>query len=86
MGESMIPDTYEITNTTIEPNSITVAAPQDVLDNINELYLESIDVSGRTKSFSEFAQIKLPTGVTSVDGINVVTFNIDIHEKMLRLI
>lgn len=85
MGESMIPDTYEITNTTIEPNSITVAAPQDVLDNINELYLESIDVSGRTKSFSEFAQIKLPTGVTSVDGINVVTFNIDIHEKNATL-
>ncbi len=85
MGESMIPDTFEITNTTIEPSSVTIAAPQDVLDNINELYLESIDVSGRTKSFSEFVQIKLPTGVTSVNGINVVTFNIDIHEKNTML-
>ena len=48
---------YAISEITIQPNEITVAASQDILEDISELLIEPISVEGQKQSFSARAQI-----------------------------
>lgn len=48
---------YAITEISIQPEAITVAAEQSLLDGISELLLEPVDVEGLSQSFSARAKV-----------------------------
>lgn len=52
-----VADGYTISEITIQPETITVAAEQSLLDGINELLLEPVSVEGLSQSFSARARV-----------------------------
>lgn len=50
---------YEVSSITIQPENITVAADQELLDGISELKIEPVSVDGMDQSFSATARIPL---------------------------
>lgn len=54
-----VADGYTITDISIQPDSITVAANQSLLDGINELQIVPVDVEGQSQSMVARAEISL---------------------------
>ena len=48
---------YEVTSVTIQPEAVTVAADQELLDNLTELLIQPVDVSGLSQTFSQRTRI-----------------------------
>ncbi|MDF2677156.1 MAG: hypothetical protein K0Q97_1473 [Bacillota bacterium] len=59
-------DGYNVTNVTVSPNKIKIAAPQDVLNKISELELEVLDVTGVNKN------VVLTKHILNTDGLFII--------------
>ena len=75
-----VADGYVITDISIQPESITVAADQSLLDGISELLIEPVDVEGQSQSIAARASIALLSDFRSVSAEQVYV-NITIAEE-----
>ena len=75
-----VADGYVITDITIQPESITVAADQSLLDGINELLIEPINVEGQSQSMIARASIALLSDFRNVSAEQVYV-NITVAEE-----
>lgn len=76
---------YEIVSTAINPGSITVAAPQETLDELSEsVYLEPILLSGLTTGTNtmRLSLLGLPAGTTMLTDNNFI-LSIEVVEKII---
>lgn len=71
---------YAISNITVQPESITVAAEQELLDGISELLIEPVSVEGASQSFSARAKISLLSDFENVSAEQVYV-NVTIQEE-----
>lgn len=71
---------YEITDISIQPDTVTVAADQELLDGINELYIEPVLVEGSTQSISARAKLLKLDDFRNVSAEQVLV-NITIAEE-----
>ena len=71
---------YEVSSITFQPETITVAAEQDLLDGISEFKIEPVSVDGMSQSFSATARIPLLSNIKYVSTEQVYV-NIGITEE-----
>lgn len=71
---------YTITDVSIQPESITVAANQSLLDGISELLIEPVDVEGQSQSMAVRARIAQLSDFRNVSAEQVYV-NITIAEE-----
>ena len=71
---------YAVKEVSIQPESITVAAEQELLDGINELLIEPVSVEGLSQSFSARAKISLLSDFKNVSAEEVYV-NVTIGEE-----
>ncbi len=71
---------YTITDIAIQPESITVAANQSLLDGISELQIEPVNVEGQTQSMVARARISLLSDFRNVSAEQVYV-NVTIAEE-----
>lgn len=64
----------------INPEKITVASPDDTIDNISELDIGSIDLSDITLNTTSFIPIVLPEGYKNLSGNNSARIEWEIEE------
>ena len=75
-----VADGYAITEITIQPESITVAADETLLESISELLIEPVSVEGLKQSFSARAKIAELSDFKNVSNQQVYV-NITIDEQ-----
>lgn len=71
---------YEVTNLAITPQTVTIAAEQDVLDRIDKLQLQPINANDADRGVLLDAQLQVPEGVTLVGGKEHVEVYVQIFE------
>lgn len=71
---------YAVSAVSIQPESITVAAAQELLDGISELLIEPVSVEGLSQSFTARAKISLLSDFENASAEQVYV-NITISEK-----
>lgn len=71
---------YAVSEVSIQPESITVAAEQNLLDGISELLIEPVSVEGISQSFSARAAISLLSDFKNVSAEQVYV-NVTIAEE-----
>lgn len=71
---------YAVSSVSIQPESITVAAQQELLDGISELLIEPVSVDGLSQSFTARAKISLLSDFENASAEQVYV-NITISEK-----
>ena len=71
---------YTITDVTIQPESITVAADQNLLDGITELLIEPVNVEGQSQSIVARAAIAMLSDFRNVSAEQVYV-NITVAEE-----
>ena len=71
---------YEVKEIVIQPESITVAAEQELLEGISELLIEPVSVEGLSQSFSARAMISLLSDFKNVSTEQVYV-NVTIGEE-----
>ena len=71
---------YAVSAVSIQPESITVAAEQELLDGISELLIEPVSVDGLSQSFTARAKISLLSDFENASAEQVYV-NITISEK-----
>lgn len=75
-----VADGYTISEITIQPESITVAAEESLLDGISELMLEPVNVDGLSQSFSARAKVSRLSDFKNMSNEEVYV-NITITEE-----
>ncbi len=84
-GSNEMKDIYEISQTTIFPSSVSIAANAALLDQLDGLIaLESIDISGIAAEGTIEREVKLiglPEDAVLVNGIDTFTVTIEIRER-----
>lgn len=75
-----VADGYIISEITIQPESITVAAEESLLDGISELMLEPVNVDGLSQSFSARAKVSRLSDFKNMSNEEVYV-NITITEE-----
>lgn len=73
-------DGYEVKSVSIQPQSVVVAAEQDLLDSIQKLHIEPISVQGLTQSFSARADVSSLSSFKSISAEEVYV-NVIIAEE-----
>ena len=73
---------YEITEISIQPETVNVAADQELLNGINELYIEPVNVEGSTQSISARAKLLKLNDFRNV-SVEQVLVNITIAEETI---
>lgn len=71
---------YEVQNVTIQPESITVAADEELLESLNVLLIEPVSVEGQSQSFAIRAEVSTLSDFEYVSNEQVYV-NIAIGEK-----
>ena len=71
---------YEVSSVTFQPETITVAADQELLDGISEFKIEPVSVDGMSQSFSATARIPMLSNFKYVSTEQVYV-NIGITEE-----
>lgn len=86
VGQNSLKDIYEITQTSIHPSTVTVAADEELLKQVNELIsLESIDIGSIDEECSLSFQVgllDLPEDVILVNGVETYTVTVEIRERI----
>ena len=75
-----VADGYAISEITIQPESVTVAADQSLLDGISEMLIEPVNVEGLSQSFSARAKISKLSDFKNISTEQVYV-NITIAEE-----
>jgi len=78
-----IKEGYEITGVTAEPTQIQIAGRESVLKSINEVFLESIDVSGASENIAVNVKPKSIDGVRFINGSDIKV-QITIAQKQVK--
>ncbi|MEZ4358258.1 MAG: CdaR family protein [Eubacteriales bacterium] len=65
-GTELLADGYEVKGVTVTPSQVEIAGPQDILDTIDEAYLETIYINRTDKDFTVSASVK------EIDGVKIV--------------
>ena len=73
-------DGYVVQSVTIQPDTLTVAAEQELLDNINALLIEPVSVEGANQSFSARADVSTLSSFKSISADEVYV-NVTIAEE-----
>lgn len=85
-GQNSLKDIYEITQTSVHPGSVTVAADEELLKQVNELIsLETVDIGSVNEECSLSFQVKLldlPENIILVNGVETYTVTIEIRERI----
>ena len=68
----------------IDPQSITVAGPEEIVQALQRISLGSIDLSKVMDNLEESYTIYLPAGVENISGINTATVQVEIHGLTTR--
>lgn len=77
-----LPDGYEITGVDVQPETITVAGEQSLLDELDELSFVPISVDGRTSSFTAISTINAVRDIRYISS-EQVTVTVYIAESTL---
>ncbi len=72
---------YTITSIAVTPNHLTITGPATVIQKITTIYTSAIDVSGVTGAISGTIPVKLPPGVSSVSGSDLVHVAVNVAPK-----
>lgn len=83
LGSDSLAANYEIVESTVNPATVEIAGTEELLSAIDELELESIDLSGRSQSLLEQQALKVPEGIQIIGSSTVEVF-VNIQEKMLE--
>ena len=73
---------YVVESVTIQPESLVVAADQDLLDSISELHIEPISVEGLSQSFAARAKVSSLSSFKSISAEEVYV-NVTIAEETI---
>ncbi len=73
-------DGYVVQSVTIQPDTLTVAAEQELLDNIDALLIEPVSVEGANQSFSARADVSTLSSFKSISADEVYV-NVTIAEE-----
>ena len=73
-------DGYVVESITIQPDVLSVAAEQELLDSIDLLHVESISVEGLSQSFSQLTEVSAPSALKSISADEVYV-NVTIAEE-----
>lgn len=71
---------YEVQSVTIQPDTLTVAAEQELLDSIDRLLIEPVSVEGASQSFSARADVSTLSSFKSISADEVYV-NVTIVEE-----
>ena len=71
---------YELVNTIISPNEVTIVGKSDVLEQIGEITLQPIDLSSVTKTDLIEVEMLLPEGVITL-GTSKVSVSLEVEEE-----
>ncbi len=85
--DGTVADGYILTSFDYEPKKITVAASEDELDELTEINLDDIDLSGKTSSYEEDIEITqdlLPGNAILADSTTSVKIKAEIEELTTR--
>ena len=77
-----LPEGYEITGVDVQPETVTVAGEQSLLDELDELSFEPISVDGRTSSFTAISTINALRDIRYISS-EQVTVTVYIAESTL---
>ncbi len=73
-------DGYAVTGISVQPASITVAAEQELLDDISELVVEPVSIEGAKQNITARARVSTLAGFKNVSAEQVYV-NVTIEEK-----
>ena len=80
-----VPDGYELTNVSVSPSSVFVAADKSLLSGLATLSVVPVDVTGHARTFTAIAQINALRGVKNLSTDQVsVTATIEEQELTKR--
>jgi len=84
MGKDDLADGYQLVNATVNPaSSVTIAAEQEILDSINELYIYPINLSGMSESTLLYdVELQIPNDVMLLSNNQYNVF-VEIEEKYI---
>ena len=79
-------DNYKVVNAEYVPNEITVGGPADVLQNLTEITVDDIDVSGCSEDLESTIEISkyLPDGVVLADENTSISVHVAIERNISR--
>lgn len=77
-----LPEGYEVESVVVQPESITVAGEQALLDEMHELAIESVDITDQKSSFSEIRKISMLDNF-KYKSSDQVTVTVNIREKSI---
>jgi YbbR domain-containing protein len=80
---SKLKEGYEITGVTADPTEIQIAGREGALKNINEVFLENIDVSGASENMLVSARPKSIDGIHFLNGSDIKV-QISIAQKQVK--
>ncbi len=72
---------YKVISINVTPNSIQVTGPQSLLENLNSFATETVELEGRTESFTVSKLLDTPEQITELIGEPVVDVHVDIKKK-----
>lgn len=73
---------YVVESVTIQPQTVTVAAEQELLDSLSELHIDSISVEGLSQSFTVRASVNTLSSFKSISAEEVYV-NVSIVEETI---
>ena len=71
---------YVVSDVSIQPESVSIAAEADLLDGISEVHIEPVSVEGASQSFSARAKLALLSGFKNVSAEQVYV-NVTLEEE-----
>jgi len=84
LGTDSLPVNYEILEVKVIPSTVTVAGAPGLLEQLENLKVESIDVSGRAESLLANAKLILPSGVSLLSS-EAISVYVNIVERSAEL-
>ena len=75
-------DGYKVTSVTVDPEKMTVAGKQDVLETVTSLSLDAVTIgdTNNASSFTVEESVKLPTGVKLIGDTDKVSVSVNIEQ------
>ncbi|MGM0558238.1 MAG: CdaR family protein [Myxococcota bacterium] len=77
-------DGHELSNVDVEPNTITLSGPATSLASLQSVTTESVDVTGRTSSFSKEVRLRVDDPLVGYDLDQPITLNLEIETQEIQ--
>ena len=76
--------TQQTSTVKIEPQTIWVSGEDQLLENLNELVIYTLDLAETPEDTTLTVEIKMPEGVTNQTGVKQATVRVDVPELMTK--